>query len=645
LSWADTSTNEDGFKIEQSLDGINFSQIAQVLTNMTNYRNTGLFPNTTYSYRVRAYNAGGASAFSSVTSASMPAPSCPLSVVGWGDNTYGEVSPPTTLTNVVAVSAGYYHGLALSSDDTVSAWGFGGYGETTIPSGLSNVVAVSAGALHSLALESNGTVIGWGYNVDGEIAIPPGLSNVVAISGGGFHSLALKSDGTVVVWGSNSNGQTNVPAGLAGVVAIAAGGYHILALKSDGTVVAWGYNGLGETTVPSGLSNVVAIAAGFYHSLALKSDGTVVAWGYDGDGETTLPAGLSGVIAIAAGGQHSLALRSDNTVIAWGYNAYGQAAPPPGLTGVAAIAGGGYFSLALTPDPSSPSALTTTAVGGNEIDLSWAEYSSSVQGFEIDRAADAGDSPGTWAQIATPGAGATTYSDTGVVTNATYWYRIRANNTCGAPPYSALKIPATLVLNDTWSTGVRTNQNLPTSSAWWTSSAGSLTAATNNMTLVVAANAIETVTYFTPDSNSPPVQLNIGDTLTATFNFIFNGIPPNGSSSQGFRFGLFDFADGNNVPNRVSSDGFGSSSQGTSVAGYALFGKVYGKFSDATPIDVRKRISLSDASLLGTSGDFTSLAKDSLTTNCFGGFANLTPYSLQFILQRTGLNSMVITIT
>jgi hypothetical protein len=116
--------------------------------------------------------------------------------------------------------------------------------------------------------------------------------------------------------------------------------------------------------------------------------------------------------------------------------------------------------------------------------------------------------------------------------------------------------------------------------------------------------------------------LNIGDTLTATFKFIPSGIPQAGSSSQGFRFGLFDFADGNNNPKRVSGDGFGSSSQGSSVAGYALFGKFYGKFSDATPIDIRKRINLSDASLLGTSGDFTSLAKDSLTTNSFGGFAN-----------------------
>jgi polygalacturonase len=645
LSWADTSTNENGFKVERSLDGINFTQIAQVLTNVTNYRNTGLFPNTTYFYRVRAYNTGGASTFSAVASASTPAPSCPLSIVGWGYNADGEVSPPTTLTDVFAIASGFYHSLAINSDNSVVGWGNNSLGETTIPPGLSNVVAISAGAYHSLALQSDGTVIGWGYNGDGEINIPSGLSNVVAISAGLFHSVALRSDGSVAVWGDNSNGQTNVPAGLSGIVAISAGGYHSLAMKGDGTVIGWGYNGIGETTIPAGLSNVVAVAAGYVHSLALKSDGTVVAWGYNGDGETALPAGLGGVIAIAAGSFHSLALRADGTVVAWGSTVSGQVPTPPGLRGVAAIAGGGDFTLALAVTPGPPSALAATPVGGNEIDLSWAENSSSVQGFEIDRAPDAGGSPGTWAQIATPGAGDTTYSDTGVVTSATYWYRIRANNPCGTSPYSALKVPVTIVLDDTWSTGVRTNQNLPTSSAWWTSTAGTLAVTNNNMTQTVGGSAIQAITYFTTDTNSPPIQLNIGDTLTAIFKFIPSGIPPNGSSSQGFRFGLFDFADGNNNPKRVSGDGFSASSQGTSVAGYALFGKFYGKFSDATPIDIRKRINLSDASLLGTSGDFTSLAKDTLTTNGFGGFANLTPYSLQFVLQRTGLNSMVITIT
>ena len=639
LSWTDTSTNEDGFKIERSLNGTNFTQIAQVSTNVTNYRNITLFPGKTYFYRVRAYNAGGASTYSAVASAATPAPACPLSVVGWGYNVDGEVSPPTTLTNVVAISAGGGQGLALQSDATVVGWGYNAYGQATPPAGLSNVVAIAAGGNHSMALQSNGTVVAWGYGGDGETTIPAGLSNVVAVAAGYGFSLALKSDGTVVGWGYNDDGETTIPPGLSNVVAIATGGYYSLALKSDGTAIAWGDNSYGEATIPPGLSNVVAIAAGLSHGLALKSDGSVVGWG-----GTTVPAGLSSVMAIAAGAFHSLALRGDGSVVAWGYNGRGETATPPGLSGAAAIAGGDEYSLALSPEPGSPFTLAATPVGSNEIDLSWTENSSSVQGFEIDRAPDANDNPGTWAQIATPGAGATTYSDTGVMTNSTYWYRIRANNTCGTSPYTALKIPATLVLVDTWSTGVRTNQNLPTSSAWWTSSTGTLAVATNNLTQIVGGSAVQDITYFTPFVNEP-IQVNVGDTLIAKFAFVFSGIPQAGSSSQGFRFGLFDFADGNNNPLRVGADGFSASSQGNGVAGYALFGKFYGKFSDATPIEVAKRINLSDASLLGTTGDFISLAKDTLTTNGFGGFANLTPYSLQFVLQRTGLNSMVITIT
>ena len=37
LSWSDTSNNEDGFKVERSLDETNFTQIAQVMSNTTNY--------------------------------------------------------------------------------------------------------------------------------------------------------------------------------------------------------------------------------------------------------------------------------------------------------------------------------------------------------------------------------------------------------------------------------------------------------------------------------------------------------------------------------------------------------------------------------------------------------------------------------
>src|ERR1019366_1600481 len=86
LSWSDASTNEDGFKVERSLDGINFSQIAQVSAGVTNYRNAALFPGTAYSYRARAFNSGGSSASSSIASAVTPTPACPLSIIGWTYN-------------------------------------------------------------------------------------------------------------------------------------------------------------------------------------------------------------------------------------------------------------------------------------------------------------------------------------------------------------------------------------------------------------------------------------------------------------------------------------------------------------------------------------------------------------------------------
>jgi hypothetical protein len=191
----------------------------------------------------------------------------------------------------------------------VTAWGNNSSGQSDVPAGLDDVVAISAGGEHSLALRSDGTVTAWGSNTFGQSDAPAGLDDVVAISAGGEHSLALRSDGTVTAWGSDGHGQTEVPAGLGDVVALDAGWAHGLALRSDGTVTAWGGNEAGQAQVPAGLDDVVAISAGDDHSLALRSDGTVITWGDgDGVGDAGVPAGLGRVVAIAAGTDHNLVL-------------------------------------------------------------------------------------------------------------------------------------------------------------------------------------------------------------------------------------------------------------------------------------------------------------------------------------------------
>lgn len=69
LSWTDTSSNEDGFWVERSTDGTNFSFLAT--TTFASYVNSGLTTGTYY-YKVRAYNGIGNSAFSSTTVAIIP---------------------------------------------------------------------------------------------------------------------------------------------------------------------------------------------------------------------------------------------------------------------------------------------------------------------------------------------------------------------------------------------------------------------------------------------------------------------------------------------------------------------------------------------------------------------------------------------
>jgi hypothetical protein len=69
INWTDNSNNEDGFLIERSLDGTNWTEIANVGPDVINFQNKSLTPSTTYYYRVRAYNAGGPSGYTNVANA------------------------------------------------------------------------------------------------------------------------------------------------------------------------------------------------------------------------------------------------------------------------------------------------------------------------------------------------------------------------------------------------------------------------------------------------------------------------------------------------------------------------------------------------------------------------------------------------
>jgi fibronectin type III domain protein len=93
VSWTDNSDNEDGYKIERSIDGTSFTQIGTTTANTTSYPDSGLSASTSYYYRVRAYNAAGSSSYDSTASATTQAH--PLAVP----------SAPTNLTATTVSSS------------------------------------------------------------------------------------------------------------------------------------------------------------------------------------------------------------------------------------------------------------------------------------------------------------------------------------------------------------------------------------------------------------------------------------------------------------------------------------------------------------------------------------------------------------
>jgi len=72
LEWHDYSDDEEGFIIYRSGGNYGGGEIAKVDANVNCYGDSGLKPNTKYTYRVRAYNSAGMSEPSNSDSATTP---------------------------------------------------------------------------------------------------------------------------------------------------------------------------------------------------------------------------------------------------------------------------------------------------------------------------------------------------------------------------------------------------------------------------------------------------------------------------------------------------------------------------------------------------------------------------------------------
>ena len=115
LAWTDGASNERGYRIERSADGVSgWTLVAQLPINSQAHSDTGLASATTYFYRVSAFNGNGSSAYASANATTPSAPPPTLSLSATGKRAKGVSSVTLAWTGASSVDV-YRNGAKVAS--------------------------------------------------------------------------------------------------------------------------------------------------------------------------------------------------------------------------------------------------------------------------------------------------------------------------------------------------------------------------------------------------------------------------------------------------------------------------------------------------------------------------------------------------
>jgi fibronectin type 3 domain-containing protein len=135
------------------------------------------------------------------------------------------------------------------------------------------------------------------------------------------------------------------------------------------------------------------------------------------------------------------------------------------------LAGTTYSNLAIaTFVPSAPSALTATLAAGPTVNLSWVNPAGTLTGVVVERASAAG---GPWSALTPPVGAPSTYADSTVTPDGTYYYRVSATNTAGTSVPSAVASVAVIrpAAPSTPTVALTSLANVPSATVSWTDNA------------------------------------------------------------------------------------------------------------------------------------------------------------------------------
>lgn len=195
---------------------------------------------------------------------------------------------------------------------------------------------------------------------------------------------------------------------------------------------------------------------------------------------------------------------------------------------------------------------------------------------------------------------------------------------------------STVLLNDTFADGVRNIQNLPTESAWFSSSSAALTVpAAGDLRAVQPTTSLTLTTYFTAEGSEVDLA-NAGDELIITWVFTPTTVS-SANTSQGLPLAIVNTPSGS----RISSD---TSPPSAAYAGYAMFinmSQTLGSSGNNLPFQLKEWNVAGAGNLLSSSGNWTALANG--VASGVHGFDSGTQYTFTMTFTRNASSGLDIT--
>ncbi|MBC8416911.1 hypothetical protein H8E06_01100 [bacterium] len=293
--------------------------------------------------------------------------SIPRKPIAWGLNHKGQINIPLEITNdelePYSMHAGFNTSIARVPPGKLIGWGDNTYNQVTdIPIPLRHTTTstthlvedVGIGLKHCVAVTNTGIITAWGDNRYGQINVPKSLTDgtvtVVACDAGEYHSAAVDDTGKVYLWGLNDNGQVDGSRTTNSTSQY--GPYYKSTTTGDGTLSAL------EFTSPDSNPVVAAdIVCGYNHNFIIDTahDNRVIGWGSNyfkqtdwdtasGSGSVVNPKYINvpgtteplTATQIRGGYGHTIALTGnwpDTGIVSWGLNNYGQVIGTPHNSG------------------------------------------------------------------------------------------------------------------------------------------------------------------------------------------------------------------------------------------------------------------------------------------------------------------------